>query len=295
MSTGLEPRPLTRTELQRFETDGYVVIPGVLSDAQVAQRRSLLDGEFESRAVRPGDSDVRPGLAAGTGVAVRQAIFTWYPETRYILTHPPILGAIRSLLGDDFVFLPGESANLAGYRHWHKDTTMLDNAGEDFHHAADFNLVTCAIYLQPNDEYGGGLDVVPGSHNEPDHTPPPAKPSFAQRAAVKMGVRLPGRTTYRPPQEEDGALSIPSRPGDLVIFNFRINHMASQPSACAPHAIPRDRRKFAVFFNASVNNPNVASYVDFLVRVSPHLHDGVSYPDDVLAAAAAAGVKLVTA
>jgi ectoine hydroxylase-related dioxygenase (phytanoyl-CoA dioxygenase family) len=294
MSTGLEPRRLKPTELQQFETDGFVVIPDVLSETEAAELRSFLEGEFAGRASRPGDIDYQPSLAAGTGVAVRQAIWTWYLETRFILTHLSIIGALRSILGDDFVFLPGDSANLAGYRHWHKDTTALDNAGEHFHRADDFKFVTCGIYMQPNNEYGGGLDVVPGSQNEPDHTPPPSKPSLSQRAAVKFGVRLPSKAKHQPPPKEEGAYSIPSQPGDLVIFNFKINHMATQPRICTPSEIPHDHRKFALFFNASVNNGHVRPYVDFMVRVSPHLHGGVSYPDEVMATAAESGVTLAT-
>ena len=149
-------------------------------------------------------------------------------------------------------------------------------------------MVQCAIYFQDNDEYGGGLDVVPGSHTEPDHTPPAPKVTFVDRVRGKLG--FPKKSA--PPPEEPNAITIPSKAGDLVIFNVLTNHQATQPRICGTNEIPEERRKFALFFVCAVNNEHAERYVEFITGQYAHLRTGHTYPDDLLELAARNDIKL---
>lgn len=135
-----------------------------MSASEVATLHAELGRTFTRPAAKPGDFDKRGRLGS-----VRQDVIARKPSLHWVLTHPPLLKALNSLLGDDFVFLPEMGAHCGGYGDWHKDTTAQERAGERFHWSTDYLLVEAAMYLQPNtSDYGGGLSVRPGSHNEPD-------------------------------------------------------------------------------------------------------------------------------
>lgn len=279
---------LSAEQLEHFDRDGYIVVPSVLSAVEVSALRKLFEGVFDAGVTYKGDVQIRGGVE-GRGGGVRHDIFARYPETRVLMTRPAVLGALRSLLGRDVVFLPEMAAHDSRYGHWHKDTTPMQRAGLDFHNAPDFRFVECGAYLQDNDEYGGGLDVVPGSHREPDHTPPAPKITLAQRVRAKLGLPM---ARPAPPAVEENGFSIPSKAGDLVIFDFRLNHMASQPTACAVNDVPAENRKLALFFACSADNEQVGAYVDFIRGQYEHLKNGHEYPPALSEMAADHGVLL---
>jgi ectoine hydroxylase-related dioxygenase (phytanoyl-CoA dioxygenase family) len=282
-------RPLSAEQLAHFDEQGYVAVEGVLSEAEVADLRRFFSEElFAGKPSYEGDASV-PVLPEGRGGGVRHDVFARYHELRPVMVNPKILGALRSLLGDDFVFLPEMAAHDSRYGHWHKDTTPMERDGLDFHKQPGFKMVQCAIYFQDNDEFGGGLDVVPRSHTEADHTPPAPRVTFVDRVRGKLGYAKPGP----PPPVEPDAVTIPSKAGDLVIFNVLTNHQATQPRVCGTHEIPAERRKFALFFICAVNNEHPRRYIDYIKGQYAHLKNGHSYPDDLLELAERNNVTLI--
>jgi hypothetical protein len=235
--------PTSRQE--KFERDGFVIVPGVLTSEEVTKLRDFFTALYANELQYPGDNRF-----------TRYDIFSRYPETRAILTKPPVLEALRDLLGDDFALVPESGVQDSRYGWWHKDTSELERDGLFFHKEPDFRMVQCAVYLQDNDEHGGGLDILPGSQHLEDDTAPPRKHTLLQRIMFKLGLSDPGR--LKPPRAE-GAYSIPSSAGDMVIFDVRANHMASQPEGRIED-IPAEKRKFGLFFISSANNDHPRSY-----------------------------------
>jgi ectoine hydroxylase-related dioxygenase (phytanoyl-CoA dioxygenase family) len=288
-NTTTAERSLSAEQVAHFDEQGYVVLENVLSADEVADlRRFFTDDLFAGKPRYDGDLSVAVA-PEGRGGGVRHDIFGRYPELRGLMTNPTALGALRTLLGDDFVFVPEMAAHDSRYGPWHKDTTPMERDGLDFFKQPDFKMVQCAIYFQDNDEYGGGLDVVPGSHEEPDHTPPPPKMTFINRVRAKLNMAKSGP----PPPDEPNAISIDSKAGDMVIFNVLLNHQATQPRVCATNEVPADHRKFAVFFICSANNEHPHRYVDYVKGQYAHLRNGHSYPSDLQELAAAHNVKLI--
>src|SRR4051794_1685772 len=230
-----QEQPLTQQQVEQFENEGYVVVPELLSPAKVTELREYFADLFSRKPEYKGDLSV-PVAPEGRGGGVRHDIWSRYEELRFLMVEPRFLGALRSLLGDDFVFLPEMAAHDSRYGWWHKDTTPMARAGLDFHKQPDFKMVQCAIYLQANDEYGGGLDVERGSHKEEDRTPPAPKLTFFDRVAYKLRLKKNAKTGER--LEVEDSFSIPNKPGDLAIFNVLLNHQATQPTACGTHEIP---------------------------------------------------------
>lgn len=263
-----------------FQRDGFVVVPKVISAEQVAQLRGVLFGMFDAPAGYEGDFDRRGRLGS-----VRFDVCSRVPELRWLLTHMPLLSPLRTLLGEDFVFLPEMSAHHGGYGDWHKDTTSQERAGQRFHWEPEYVMVEAALYLQDNSvEYGGGLEVVPGSHTQSDRFLDviDRTPLDKVRTKLKSWGVLPSKKGTR----------IPSVAGDLVIFHFRLDHKAS---SAAETNIPRSNQKLALFFACSRNNHHARRYTDYIAsRPDYAFLKSHAYPDELLRVTSAAGAKLMT-
>lgn len=236
------------TLADQLTTQGYCLVPGVLSAADVMRTRATLDQIFaDPNSARAGDITEHAQLGS-----VRIDVFNRHPALQWMIVHPPIVQALRTLLGDDFVVVPETAAHSAGYGRWHKDTTSQERAGETFHRAPDFAMVQVALYLQDNDIWGGGIDVRPGSHRQPDRFINATDKTVFDKLRTKAqewGV-LP-----TPP-----GVAVPNRAGDLVIFDMRLDHKASWPSR---RGIPPVRKQ-ALFWIASRNNAHARSYLRYI-------------------------------
>jgi hypothetical protein len=258
---------LSEEQLNNFEDKGFVVVPGVLQQDQISGLRTFFEGVFSQPSDYPGDSK-----------ELRNDICSRYPETRFLLTHPPLISALKGLLGDDFVLLPEMAVHDHRFGPWHKDTTSMEQEGLETHWKDDFRIVQVALYLQPNtEEWGGGLDIVPGSHKERD--------------AYVQGKGISGKLERR--RRFKRAYSIPNQAGDMVAFNLRADHQATQPKGGDVSAIPADHRKFAIFFVCSANNEHARNYKEFITGRSGYDYlEGHSYPDEVRDAAEKQGLTL---
>lgn len=239
---------------KQFEEKGFAVFPGVLSADEVARLRRSLEELFAQAPTHAGDRQ-----------EIRNDVYSRYPDLRFLLGHPKILDGLRTILGDDLVSVPEMAVHDSGFGGWHKDTASIDLAGKDFHREPDFRMVQMAIYLQPNTEYGGGLDIVPGSQYDP---PPGEKTGLLKRAKNVIGGRRPH--------------TIPNQAGDMVMFDMRCDHRATPPTACEPDALPEEHRKFAIFSVWSSKREHADKYREHIAsRKGYDYLEGHSYPDEV--------------
>jgi ectoine hydroxylase-related dioxygenase (phytanoyl-CoA dioxygenase family) len=293
---------LTDEDIARFHTDGYIVVADVLTQDQVAELRRSVRPLFE-------ESGTASGPNAGSKV-VNDVLSVW-PRSREMVFAPEVLSAVRSLLGEDAVLLAESAAHLQAFGGWHRDTTSQERAGLRFHDDDDYLMVELAFYLQDNTEQnGGGLTVLPGSHRALDErrldAPDLADPQWWSRlpkpvatVAGKLRFRLRDlRSALRTRAGREDrafrrrrhAVRIPSRAGDLVIFDFRIVHHAT------PHrgrSVPQNPEKLAVFFACSRANEHVANYYRFLLGRPDYgwLRDW-SAPGELVAEAERNGIRL---
>ena len=273
----------TTNHAQNIEGDGYTVVPSVLTREEVSTARAFFTKLFGRKPEFPGDQQypARPGARGG---GVRHDAFSRYPETRRVLESEDVLEMLRSVLRRRLRPAPRDGSARQSLRGWHKDTTPLESAGHDFHWEPEFRILECGIYFQDNDEFGGGLDIVPGSQREPDDSPPPPKVTFLRRVRGKlsqMGLLAIPKDPEAPP--EPRRLSIPNGAGDLVAFDLRAKHMATQPQP-GIEKVPEDKRKFALFFTAGANNDHTRRYRDFIAAQYGHLQDDAphEYPGDLI-------------
>jgi ectoine hydroxylase-related dioxygenase (phytanoyl-CoA dioxygenase family) len=280
---------ITYQQRQTFRRDGYLLLPGVLAPEKVKALRSFLEPRFLAGAGErlPGESD-----------AAIVNVFARFSEVRSVLFEPAIAEAMRGLLGDDFVVLVENGAHRGLYSPWHKDTNSCENTGASYLWDDDYLMVQCAFYLQDNDsDAGGGLDVVPGSHLVPNMNKMFLK-TYVRGQVTAVGLdnvpKLLARELWRrvrPNGKDDlpGAVSIPSKAGDMLIFHQRISHRATRvKTAKAGSPI-----KLAIFQGFSANSRHVALFTDFLRRRPDYgWLRGYSHPEDFRRAALSRGLHL---
>lgn len=226
---------LTIEQQQDFIRDGYLRVTDVFTDDQTRQLRAAMERIFDSPSPYEGDSD--------TG---RADIFCRYQELRWVLVHPPLVRVLKDLLGEDFVYIHEMSGHQNVFSPWHKDTTSVELRGNSFHWKPNYLMVECAIYLQDNDGRGGGLTVLPGSHNLYDRYKARAQGAPMQNgyAAVEQVGAPPRRRNTRQaaPGFQPGRASARSGPGRPVRWAHRgrdSRQGGGRGSLSLPHRPPR--------------------------------------------------------
>jgi hypothetical protein len=232
MDTEDAQRVNTRLKKTNTTETGYLLVPGVLTVAQIRQLRSFFRPKFDVTAEQRFPEDTDHFL---------EDIFSHYPEVRWLCFHEPTIRILKSLLGDDFVLFAFEgTVHFNRFGGWHKDTGSPERDGHTFFFEKDYEMLTAAFYLQDNTaEYGGGLDVELGTHRQPDLFLRPHRPN--ERSALERlwhQIDRSARHKYWIAHERHQAwknyvpsniVSIPSQAGDLVLIDSRINHHGTPP------------------------------------------------------------------
>jgi hypothetical protein len=226
-----------RDDLRR---EGYCVVRSLLTPARVAELRDTC------RSV-----GARMGKCGDGESTIRPSEFLAVPELATIPFDPGVVGALRGILGEDYVTIPEYSMMTNAFGAWHYDSGSQGHA--DYLYAPDFFQVECAIYLQDNDpRYGGGLDLKPRTHREFWRFGSPA-------SLLRRGVRRMVNTYVRRPK------TIETKAGDMVVWHFNLWHRAT-PRIAANAAL--DGNKYGIFWGASNASQHVQRYMEH-VRLRP--------------------------
>jgi len=263
---------------EQLEKKGYVVLPNVLSADEVKSVRARLKEIFSKESIFPGDLH-----ANGKIGFVYADVFNRYPELNWIFQKEELLSGLRSLLGDDFVFLPESALHHAGYGGMHKDTNAQEKAGYTFHWDNDFNVVQVGIYLQDNHpEYAGGLDVIPGSNHVRWGVQPNKLASIIKRNWNRLARKIGLRSSQK---------SLFTKAGDAAVFNLRTDHGATQPKV---ERIPDEFSKFAIFVVCSRNNKHAITYTNYIKSRGDYVYlKEYGYSQDFLRSAQRHGMRFL--
>ena len=274
------------TSFENFDKNGFVLFKNVLTPEEVAIFRGECERIVEQeKIISQGDNDY-----------LRNNILVRSDIVRDIFLQEKVINVIKKICGDDFCILPEVSIMRSQYGGWHKDTTSVEIFGYDFHKTPDFRVVNVAIYCQDNGDYGGGLDVVPGSHKivdsfveyyrkQENDALNKKEPVISSIVAIKTAIKDFLKTSKILPEKyfkkstknkvsypldvndtKDGKYKIPSKIGDIVIFDLRMDHKASWPkSEFDPLSVPT---KYAFFAICGANNDATVSYKNYLLKRS---------------------------
>lgn len=240
-----------------FTRDGYVIVKDVIGPQTVLALRSFFLPMFQQ----------------GEAHVLHDAILH-YPQIFDVVSTPKLVRVLTSLLGETFVVPPYSSVEFNRFGLFHTDTTGAEISNQTFHKETDFRIVTVAIYLQDNNEYGGGIRLAPGSHRDLDPYVELTKRKTELRRRVsqsplrRMLKRLSLGRVYdwnKPFQEHERGIDLPTKAGDAIIWDLRIAHSASPKRAKGPAP---DGGKLSIFFNCGANNSiTTQAYMKYVVSI----------------------------
>lgn len=177
----------TATRLDQFHRDGFLFLPGVLTDREVAGLRDRIDGAFANENLRETDHRY------GDYIMVR--MFELDPMFQDMLTREPILSLVEAVLGPDCHLIaqnvvrnaPGQALDR-----FHADDLVYfpvaaDMSRHDPRLRMPVFIMTVQILLSevPAVEYGP-TQYVPTSHYSGRQPEDPFNPTFEGHGAVSM-------------------------------------------------------------------------------------------------------------
>jgi phytanoyl-CoA hydroxylase len=160
---------LTQAQIDAYRRDGAIVVPDVLSPAEVARLRDVTDGFVErSRQVAVHDAvyDLEDGhSAAHPRVRRIKAPHLHDPAYAALVRHPRVVAVLSALLGPHLRFdtskLNLKSAGFGAAVEWHQDWAFYPHTNDD--------LAAVGVMIDAMAMENGPLLVLPGSHTGPAH------------------------------------------------------------------------------------------------------------------------------
>ena len=211
---------LSEAEKYRYQTEGFVTVEDVLTPAQVAEGRAIIEEFVErSRSVTASDdvfeleADHRPSAPHVARIKSPTRAHPFFDE---LLRSDAILDLVESLLGSDIRAL-GSKLNLkmavegsaASAVEWHQDFAFHPHTNDD--------VLALGVAFDDSTVDNGCLLVVPGSHRGPvlDH----------HQDGAFVGAISPRSS----PVDLDRAVPVLMRAGGVSIHHGRTLH-GSRPN-----------------------------------------------------------------
>ena len=163
------PKPLTPAQVQFFIDNGYLVVPGLMEAAELAElKRDLVDvarGRYECDNIEPVDPTLSDQAVLESILCIHQPHYVSPVIERYV-RHPKICGALSQITAAHLPFWDGsvkcmqsmyfvKPPNFQGQA-WHQDEIYIPTR--------DRSLIGAWIAVDDATVENGCLYVIPGSH-----------------------------------------------------------------------------------------------------------------------------------
>jgi ectoine hydroxylase-related dioxygenase (phytanoyl-CoA dioxygenase family) len=210
---------LTEQQQRFFDTFGYLKFEGMFAPDIEAIQQAF------TRTVEQGRAEMLDWCHQAHDHQRRQVLTQFIDRDAYLsslIDDERIKGVFSSLMGDDFCYR-GSDANLFDCATcWHSDT---------YGALLKYRNVKLIFYLDPLEADTGCFRVIPGSH------------LFGDRFANKLQSFLKNDDSFLADlglqNSEIPCQIIPTQPGDVVAFDFRVKHATHISS-------PQHRRMFNI-------------------------------------------------
>jgi phytanoyl-CoA hydroxylase len=214
-----------------FRDQGYLVVPEVLSQTEIAALREVTEAFVErARAVTSHDEiyDLEDSHSAAEPRVRRiKTPHRWDDTYRRMVDHPRILAALQKLWGPSIRFDVSKlNLKAAGYGapvEWHQDWAFYPHTNDD--------LAAVGIMIDDVDDSNGPLLVLPGSHKGPifDHhadgvfcgAMDPARGEVDYRKAVALTGPAGSITIHHVRTVHGSATNSSGRPRRLLLHQYR--------------------------------------------------------------------------
>jgi len=151
---------LSDSQMEIFDRDGWLLLEGMFSDAEVALLRREADRVYALD--RPEVFREKDGKTARTAFAAH----TYNEVFRRLGRHPRLVGPVRQLLGGDVYIhqykLNAKAAFDGDVWQWHQDYGTWARDDE----MPEARAMNIALFLDPVTEFNGPLMLIPGSHKQ---------------------------------------------------------------------------------------------------------------------------------
>jgi len=235
---------LTRAQLDQYERDGFLVLPGLFSAAEVAAMKGELariQGIDTDHLVRE-----RSGGVAKTIYRVHEADGpTASPLFHAAVRAPRLLEPARQVLGDDALYVYHTKCNLktavdGSVWQWHQDYGSWRRDG-----VPEPELTTALVMLDAPTEMSGCLYFIPGSHKVGN-----LEPEMDDRTTSYRLWVVPKPELLAIMRRSPEPVPIVGPPGTVVLFHCNILHGSG-------HNLSRhDRWAVYLVYNRVANRPN---------------------------------------
>jgi ectoine hydroxylase len=204
-STTAIPAGITPEQRADFDRDGYIIVPGVLSAAEIAHYTAAVDDVYAAHAAT---GDLGPD-----GQLHKLSAVASCPPLAGLASHPTVFPLVWSILGwnvhiyHSHLDVHPTVTERTPYRfEWHQDGGRQNRELET--NPRPRMSVKLAFWLSDVSQPGrGNFQVVPGSH-------------------LTNRIDGPPRRDMPWPAPE-GAIEVCANPGDVVFFDRRIWHARS--------------------------------------------------------------------
>ena len=224
---------LTPDQIDEYHRVGALVVPDVLSQAELAELRAVTDRFVRDSAAHREHTPVYDLEDSHSPEQPRvrriKAPHLHDPAYAAVVRHPGIVACLQSLWGPDVRFdtakLNMKSAGFGAAVEWHQDWAFYPHTNDD--------LCAVGVMMDDMDLSNGPLLIVPGSHRGPvfDH-------HFEGKFCGAMDPTK-GELDYA------AAVPLTGRAGSITIHHVRAAH------ASAPNTSNRERRLFLLQFRAA--------------------------------------------
>lgn len=202
--TNDQPFALNRHQKNFFDTFGYLKLPGLLADT-IGDVIKAFDELFLE--CKPEILDWMHEAHYMKSRLILMHFIERRPELARLLEDPRIDGLFRSLLGDSYQYRASDANLFTGDTYWHSD---LYGAFFKYRH------VKILMYLDPLDGDSGAFQAIPGSH------------LFGDKFANKLeNFVWKHEENYGLTKEEVPSVTVPTQPGDVLVFDYRLKHATS--------------------------------------------------------------------
>ncbi|MGB6009102.1 MAG: ectoine hydroxylase [Castellaniella sp.] len=219
---GRYARALDPEQLQAYEQDGFLILPGVFDEAEVDVLREEIAALEHDPAVREGEEVIRePGSAA------LRSIFRVHELGKRLADlprDPRLLDVARQILGSE-VYIHQSRVNMK---------PALD--GKEFYWHSDFETwhvedgmpamraLSCSVLLTDNTPFNGPLMLIPGSHRQFVACVGETPEDNYKTSLRRQEVGVPDPVSLRLLAEQGGLRSVTAPAGSVVFFDCNTLH-----------------------------------------------------------------------
>ena len=221
-SADLADSPIPPDKVKAFRQNGYMVLPGLYNDGEVAVFLEEIDRLRADPRVRSSEKTIRePGSESVRSVF---AIHSDNPLFARVARDKRIAGIARFLLGGN-VYIHQSRLNFKpGFTgkefYWHSDFETW--------HAEDgmprMRAVSCSILLTKNDVCNGPLMLIPGSHRHFIPCVGETPENHYRESLKRQEYGVPDHKSLEDLADRYGIETVTGPPGTAVFFDCNIMH-----------------------------------------------------------------------